>query len=268
MFTNRYTAVVQPFFPYVASLNAALREHEAVISGSVALKFFLPDEAWTPSDIDIYVSDGRFESLRDRLRSDPLLGCTEAQEDPGAPKPSYHSDFAVKDVAKFTTMTGRKVDLVRSRDKSAMSPMLDFWSTLPANFITPDAFACLYHKYTLNRQIVLKVGILGSEDTSAVRKYVDRGFKVVSNRYWVAWGFYPNGGGQIASVRALVSSMDPLNPERKSTSLPIRRGSYGWFLRGAVNEDTDDDYLGFPAASIVPVIFPGDEPMDALTVMV
>ncbi|TFK87830.1 hypothetical protein K466DRAFT_441640, partial [Polyporus arcularius HHB13444] len=138
-----------------------LRDHDAVISGSVALRFFLPDEAWTPTDIDIYVSDGQFDALRERLKSDPGLGCVERRPEDGSSSsssqlPSLGSEYTVKEVAKFTTPTGRMLDLVRSRDKSAMSPMLEFWSTLPANFITPDAFACLYHKYTLNRQIVLK----------------------------------------------------------------------------------------------------------------
>ena len=53
--------MIYPFVNDVSKLNRLLRQHGAVISGSVALRFFLPEETWDPEDMDIYVPDCTFD---------------------------------------------------------------------------------------------------------------------------------------------------------------------------------------------------------------
>ena len=57
---NRFNAAVFPFVRDTARFNALLTKHEAIISGSVALQFFLEDEKWVPGDLDVYVPDTTF----------------------------------------------------------------------------------------------------------------------------------------------------------------------------------------------------------------
>ncbi len=47
----------------VTLFNAVLRRHEALISGSTALHFLMPTDAWVPNDLDVYVSDTNFPAL-------------------------------------------------------------------------------------------------------------------------------------------------------------------------------------------------------------
>ncbi|EIW51423.1 uncharacterized protein TRAVEDRAFT_107629, partial [Trametes versicolor FP-101664 SS1] len=141
-----------------------LREYRAVVSGSVALHFFLSDESWVPGDIDIYVPDAVFDAMCERLLTDDALGCHAASRqyllgrrvermvdvlDTGM-------RYAVKDVVRLITRTGRGLDLVRSRTSSAVSPLLDFWSTLVRNFLTPDLCVCAHPDATFRRQAILK----------------------------------------------------------------------------------------------------------------
>ena len=52
---NRYNSLVSRFVPDVFLFNSLLFCHGAIVSGSVALRFFLPNARWKPTDLDIYV---------------------------------------------------------------------------------------------------------------------------------------------------------------------------------------------------------------------
>ena len=56
--------LVKPFVQETKSFLLLLQEHGAVLSGSVALKFFVMDEEWDIGDLDIYVGDLEFGRLR------------------------------------------------------------------------------------------------------------------------------------------------------------------------------------------------------------
>ena len=57
---KRFNAAVWPFVGDPILFNALMTKYEAIISGSVALQFFLEDETWKPGDLDIYVPDTTF----------------------------------------------------------------------------------------------------------------------------------------------------------------------------------------------------------------
>ena len=63
--------VVRPFVRNPQALFRIMREHRAIISGSAALKFFLPEERWEVGDLDIYVPDSEFDAFQSRVLGDP-----------------------------------------------------------------------------------------------------------------------------------------------------------------------------------------------------
>ncbi len=62
---RRYEAYVKLFVHdrNVAILDDALRDKRAIIAGSIALHFFLPDPSWSPVTLDIYVPAGTYRSF-------------------------------------------------------------------------------------------------------------------------------------------------------------------------------------------------------------
>ncbi|RPD64425.1 hypothetical protein L226DRAFT_569862 [Lentinus tigrinus ALCF2SS1-7] len=57
---RRYQTLVGRFVPNVSLFDALLRRHGAIVSGSVALRFFLPFATWEPNDLDVYVPYTQF----------------------------------------------------------------------------------------------------------------------------------------------------------------------------------------------------------------
>ncbi len=249
---------METYFSDVDAFNQLLLHHHAVISGSVALRFFLDDAKWEPGDLDVYVQDSHFEQLLDRLKADPRLDCIQvydSNDEAGAPPGLLGiPEYAVKQVVRLCTDQGMHLDLVRSFDNCSVSPLLEFWSTLLANFITPLLFACLYPRYTLDWLSVQKVGYLSPSDREAIQKYRTRGFEMSQDRYWVCWGYELNCASQIAGDNAVVASMDPLTVSGADSS-PIVRATYGWFLNG-FGQDQSQWRLGCPAVSVIPVSVP------------
>ena len=58
-----------PFVKDTPMFNQLLLDHGAVVSGSIALHFFLPNETWDPEDMDLYaphcISDTFFAAISD-----------------------------------------------------------------------------------------------------------------------------------------------------------------------------------------------------------
>ncbi|KAI0746102.1 hypothetical protein C8Q76DRAFT_585539, partial [Earliella scabrosa] len=144
-----------------------LRQHGALISGSVALQFFLNEEPWTPGDLDIYVpakcyrafvqtifhDDAFALRFHPRQRISPAAMASELRD--GIPSPAADSQ-GIKQVLRFRTSTGRNVDIVCSPVDDAITALHAFWSTLVANFISPDGCGCGFPAGTMNRKGFVK----------------------------------------------------------------------------------------------------------------
>lgn len=70
----RYTAHISPYVTDHATFNDILRAHGAIISGTVALHFFIPDTTWTPRELDIYVPATFYEPFLQCATNPLLLG--------------------------------------------------------------------------------------------------------------------------------------------------------------------------------------------------
>ncbi|KAL1940480.1 hypothetical protein VTO73DRAFT_9052 [Trametes versicolor] len=215
---KRYVRAMKPYFDDVDALDAVLREYRAVVSGSVALHFFLSDESWVPGDIDIYVPDAVFDAMCERLLTDDALGCHAASRqyllgrrvermvdvlDTGM-------RYAVKDVVRLITRTGRGLDLVRSL----------------RNFLTPDLCVCAHPDATFRRQAILKSPPLYRGDHRAIAKYLSRGFSLSDAGSYRAVG--ASHADHFCGLDAIVYVMSPLERGRASASAVLNWSSGGW----------------------------------------
>ncbi|KAI0722563.1 hypothetical protein C8Q76DRAFT_580948, partial [Earliella scabrosa] len=143
-----------------------MRESGALISGSVALQYFLSEEAWLPGDLDIYVPDRHYRAFIHTLARDPsfALHFHPRQSAPAAILAADIDldidDFVLPvvpdDVMRFRTPTGRNVDIVCSPVNNALTALHMFWSTLVTNFLTPDGCGCGFPAGTMNRRGFVK----------------------------------------------------------------------------------------------------------------
>ena len=168
---KRYESCIQPFVLDVNHFDNIVRACGAVISGSVALQFFLHDDPWHPSDLDIYLPDRTFDSFVNMVDKDPKVGFqilpNSEQPQRGSAALGYQG---IRNVYRFRTKTDRFVDVIRSSMNSPVTPLHAFWSTLVMNFVTPDGCVCGFPEGTLNRQGIVRGTLTTERDQSAVTK--------------------------------------------------------------------------------------------------
>ena len=268
-----------------------------IISGSIALHFFLQDASWSPNDLDVYVPDTEWQSLLDELTDPhglrfvryvptpdvqsshkgsacaaatssgsgvrPLpphagtalnlpahAGAVEDESDYGdlderggpmaddgsnldstdvpahTDLPSRSHTKGLRDVRKFITPTGRRVDVIRSPTGSPITPLRFFWSTLVMNFITPRACVCGYPSATLERVGVLKQGRLRVRDKAAIAKYRDdRAFYFVGDEWRNTLEMWDH---LFFGERDLLALDYRISPGADRADLPIKFTARGW----------------------------------------
>ena len=230
----RYQDLVRPFVPDVGAFNEALRRHGAVISGSMALYYFIPCHSWSPNDMDIYVSYDDFPAFVHALENDPALQFRSLSPVGGYVLPtSISSDVA--EIRKLSTPSERMVDVIRSRRSTPVSPLIQFWTSMLVNFVTPDACVSTFPRMVFNgRGYIREFGMTG-RDQVALRKYTGREFRPGENfnfvpELWGTWkdpaywqkDFFSDRRALVIDFRRRVQdSMPPL---------PIRPSSDGWRL--------------------------------------
>ncbi|KAI0688617.1 hypothetical protein C8T65DRAFT_520797, partial [Cerioporus squamosus] len=149
-----------------------LMRHGGVVSGSVALRYFLPRTLWEPNDIDIYVPESHFEDFV-RAATDPrqlnftlfphhrpwqTLDSRESTASVDASddsfKPSTH--VGIREVRQFYTTTDRRVDVISVPSNNPVVALKHFWSSLVTNFLRPNMASCGFPLTTLDGVGVLK----------------------------------------------------------------------------------------------------------------
>ena len=173
---DRFRQLLKPFVSDVPGFVAALRDHGAVISGSLALYYFLPCDNWYPNDMDVYVSHDMFPGFIRAIESHPTLrfvGSTRSAD--SAVGASFSLD--VSEVRKYVTPLNRSVDVIRSRRNNPASPLLGFWTSLLVNYVAPDSVASAFPRMVFNGKGYVKEFGMTSRDDAAMRKYMARKFR-------------------------------------------------------------------------------------------
>ncbi|KAI0698764.1 hypothetical protein C8Q76DRAFT_592175, partial [Earliella scabrosa] len=132
-----------------------LRAYGAVISGSLALRFFLTQDTWEIGDMDVYVPDHKYEDFIAAITNPDGLAFRPQPPRSDRRGPSS-SGTGIKEVRRYTTPSMQEVDVIRSPTRNAIVALHAFWSTLVMNFIAPDACCCAFPRGTLSRRGLLK----------------------------------------------------------------------------------------------------------------
>lgn len=226
----RYEKVVRPFVTSIPALDELLRRHGAIISGSVALQFFLYHETWEPADMDIYVSTHKFKDfIDDAISTDGLNFKPDGSLIPSGVS-AQPRRWPIREIRRFVTQTNRRVDVVRSTTGTAVTPLNGFWSTLMQNFITPDGAACGYPDATLERRGVISQDHYQTDSIrSAIIKYEARGYTLVQDEWRVEFQpSYIRHQHYFGDRNAVVVDFRraPYDPQ---PSLPIHPTRRSWF---------------------------------------
>ena len=176
MLRDRFRQLLNPFVCDVPAFVDALREHGAVISGSLALYYFIPCEDWYPNDMDVYVSHDRFPDFIRAIESHPSLHFVSSTRSTDSTAGASFS-LEVAEVRKYVTPSNRSVDVIRSRRNNPASPLAGFWTSLLVNYVAPDSVACAFPRMVFNGKGYVKEFGMTSRDETAMRKYMNRRFR-------------------------------------------------------------------------------------------
>ena len=230
----RYRDLVRPFVRNVTAFSEALRRHGAVISGSLALYYFIPCNTWFPNDLDVYVSYDEFPGFLHTLENDPALQFRAQPRVQGSHIPtSVSTDVA--EIRKLSTPTSRVVDVIRSRRSTPISPLVQFWTSMLVNFVTPDACVAAFPRMVFNGRGYIKEFGMTTRDRTAMGKYTARDFRPGEKfafipELWTTWkdpsywqaDYFSDRGALVVDFRRRVHDSMP--------SLPIQPSAEGWKL--------------------------------------
>ena len=143
--------------------------------------------------------------------------------------------FALADIRKYLTLTGRTVDVIRSRRETPLTPLMQFWTSLLVNFVAPNGCGSAYPRMMFKGKGYVKEFGMTVRDTTAMRKYTarpfreDEGFSFVPElwgtwkdpAYWVR-DYFSDREAMVVDFR--VKYRDPV------PSLPVQPLLDGWKL--------------------------------------
>ncbi|KAI0710063.1 hypothetical protein C8Q76DRAFT_695189 [Earliella scabrosa] len=225
---KRYFSILADFVTETDKLDLYARVTGAAFSGSAAIHFFLPDEPWTPGDLDVYVPDVSFPAFVAAVTAPAGLGFELIPRPDRKVSPSLQGTRGFKEVLRYKTREGKEVDIIRSPTDSAIDPLNVFWSTVVKNFICPEGAGCGFPDLTMVHTGVLKAGELTKKDEAAVQKYERRGFTFINAPWWygmdddIRWerNFFGDKKPAIVDFRT--------SPTVKAPRLPIFYTRHGW----------------------------------------
>ncbi|KAI6142001.1 hypothetical protein BKA82DRAFT_33127 [Pisolithus tinctorius] len=158
-----------------------LKDHDAVIGGSVSLRLLYAEQPnhWSPNNLDIFVGCENAGSLKQNIVNAGFqIRSTEGVDNPST---TCH-------IHAIQTFENSHVNLrlVIARTPSATTSIFDTFSTITMNFVTIDGLFCAYPSLTLSRSAIVnpRYRINTVETPKNVQchlcKYRDRGISFVS----------------------------------------------------------------------------------------
>ncbi len=137
---RRYDAHLAPFVYDIGLFNDLLRKHNAIISGSTALHYFLPDASWTPKILEIYVPVEKYLDFNACLLDPGGLNWTPCSHSATRTSATRGSAYVVEDdsVGKSSTGTEHRFTHALHQDEEDES---DSRLLARHNLMTPSTVA-------------------------------------------------------------------------------------------------------------------------------
>ena len=221
---DRFRQLVKPFVGDVVAFSDIIKRHGAVISGSLALYYFVPGENWSPNDMDIYVSYDEFPNFLRAVENHPSLRFAPSTHPPDATICASDS-LDIVEVRRYTTPTARAVDVIRSRRSNSVSPLVAFWTSLLVNYVTPDSIVSAFPRMVFNGKGFTRESGLNARDEAAMLKYMARKFRGEETfsfvpELWGTWmdpfywqkDYFSDRSALVIDLRSRVHDPVPLKP--------------------------------------------------------
>ena len=239
----RFSNLVRPFVPEVGAFKEILLRHGAVISGSLSLYFFLPSDYWYPNGMDVFVAHSQFAAFNQALEADLSLQVVPYTQ----PTFSFRDDFApwnpsesveIVGVRRYLTPTGRYLDVMQSRRETPLSPLVECWTSLLTNFVSPNGCGAAYPKLMFEGRGFVKDSSLTSREKGQLLTYMARRF-TKGRAFWFLskdWGTWRSPSwwkkfeDYFCDSMGLVVDFGMTHPDSRG-SLPVQPLSEGWKLR-------------------------------------
>ncbi|KAJ3520673.1 hypothetical protein NMY22_g12648 [Coprinellus aureogranulatus] len=177
-------------------LFAGMKEHGAIISGSVALAALFPDdESFFGNDIDFYLPLDRSASFTSEILANTDYKVVKSV--PGLPsagvveKGHEHSSIEVEGcqiypcsfarrIQWLKNPSGRSINIIETTQDHPFKVLNTFYMTLVMNAVTPTGVVCLYPELTMAKVGVIKHAQVYQWDrvSTNVAKYAQRGFNI------------------------------------------------------------------------------------------
>ena len=259
----RYMTCVSKFIPDVALLDHLLFKHGAIVSGSVALYFFLPRALWEPVDMDIYVPESEMEAFVAAVTDTDGLKLTPIDEEDKSKRRPARADGAgtvavmamfptedggmdivpgevgestsridngssvlgLRDVRQFRTPGGTRIDVICGPTDNPVFCLKRFWGTPVMNFLRPNGGFCGFPKDTIRSHGIVKP-MRTPRDERALDKYRERGF-ILREAEWEDDGIW-RGDTSFGAENPWVGFFG--GKESENVSLPVERSGNGWAI--------------------------------------
>ncbi|KAH9920731.1 hypothetical protein B0H21DRAFT_827262 [Amylocystis lapponica] len=146
---NRYNALLGPFVLDAVSFRAMLDDTESLVSGSVALAFFMRHDEWCPLDLDIFVPYDVYPCVLTYLIT------VEQYSIVGSSQTTYDFTEAIARSTRLCNNNNAFIDVLQCTTTCAIAAIPSLWSSHLMNFLAADSFACAYPTLTFQRRGVL-----------------------------------------------------------------------------------------------------------------
>jgi hypothetical protein len=183
-------SLFRPFFTDPLAFIRVLRRTKSIVSGSVALAFMVPATSlgWSPSDMDIYVTESTVGTWIGYLN---LCGYKLER-----PRKDRSSTYTVRPeihevVCLEHHVSGRRIDMIIAVN-DLRTPIFRYHSTIVMNCLSADGFFSAYPLLTaslrgvMNPSAMITLNIPPSHVAQCYRKYDQRGFFIAERpSVWV-----------------------------------------------------------------------------------
>lgn len=273
------TKLLNPFVHSPSHFVRLVSEHDALFGGEAALAFILRDSTYLPTDIEIYIGQGRFAEL-----SAAVLEYLSAIRIHSTSETIHPELYALRRLISKTLhirlTNDRTIHLHCSFTSSAVAGIARSVNTGLSNYVSGQGFGCSHPMLTLRRRALYSDVVLEAKtilDVKIMENMASRGFHFAATpsvwpeyvvcpdnhgaqslmQCWRSLYMCPSQGRYFGDYGSFVNYFDPLAGDAEtcvSQSLPPYGPMLAWRLMTTFpcSDDCDeyDDLLGDGATSL------------------
>lgn len=281
------TTRIRPFIPHPHQLVEAVTKYGAVFGGELALSFFLRNELYRPSHLEIFASNYQYNQLCETILDDP-------QVQAGMENHTFLTSTLfcalrrlVAESLVIHLINGKSIYVHQSYTSSPCAPISRSPCTALSNFVNGYAFGCSHPELTLGRRALLadrELLYLSLHDTQSMdrllahrfslavsptawpdyRRDINEGTLRTAEECWRERYICPNQGRYFGDKGSFVGFFDPLAGDEErciKENIPPFGQMVIWHLMTSFQCDDgceDVDEVLEPGVSSVPVLFSKD----------